>query len=271
MNNREIIYKYKNMIKSGYWGIVSRIRDLISDVQEKSSKYLHIGDNLQKKNFIHNNITYVIIYNKNYNDINLYLLTIENSFQFGIILFQKENKDIAIIQDLFAFGGPNVSQIEVMEESILITNLMILICKKMNIKKILVKDNTIYKIYKPNTKEYNKFTSGIDLNMDIYYTLITGKPWYSQFGFINCNKRERKYIEDNYKKLKDKKVKDYNKDIFIDIQFIDMYEKYKETDIKEFIHILKINNIEKFLQVYDILYQKLGLNYIMYKKYYLEL
>jgi hypothetical protein len=135
MNNREIIYKYKNMIKSGYWGIVSRIQDLISELQEKSSKYLHIGDNLQKKNFIHNNISYVIIYNKNYNDINLYLLTIENSFQFGIILFQKQNKDIAIIQDLFAFDGPNFSQIEVMADSILITNLMILICKKMNIKK----------------------------------------------------------------------------------------------------------------------------------------
>ena len=271
MNNREIREQYKNMINSKYWGITIRMNDLISDLVDQSPIHKQIGSNLQKDTLIHNSIEYIIIHNKEYNDFNFHLVTIKDSVQFGIILFQRDNKDIAMFQDAFAYGGANVSQIEFTNDTILITKLMIKICKKMNIKKILVEDNLFLKIFKPNTSEFYKFVSGYELELNKFYTMINGKPWYSQFGFINSKKNDQNNINHNYKKLLNKKVKDYPKNIFIEKEFIDLYDKHKESDIKEFINLLKIHNVEMFNRIDHILYENLELKDIRNKHYYLVL
>jgi hypothetical protein len=270
MNNRLIIQEYKNMIRSLYWGIVSRMNDLLNS-KYNSSINGNIGGCLQKNTLTINNIKYIIIHNKEFNDINFHLVTIENSVQFGILLFQKNNKDIALFQEAYAYGGCNYSHIENLKDSKLITKLIIKICKKKKIKRIIIEDNSIYKIILPNTSDFEKFTRGRDFDLDIYYTLITGKPWYTQFGFKNLKNKDYKNMIHNYNILNNKKVRDFSKNIFIDQKFIKLYDQYLDLNITVFNNILFNYDNDLFLHIYDDLFDKLNLIKFHDKHYYLDL
>ena len=94
---------------------------------------------------------------------------------------------------------------------------------------------------------------------------------YSQFGFINSNDKDQQKIIDNFNKLNGKKVSDFPKEIFIKQKFIDLYDKYTDNDIKEFIRLLSLFDIKRFYDIYDKLYTNLGLENIKNKEYYMKL
>ena len=83
--------------------------------------------------------------------------------------------------------------------------------------------------------------------------------------------KDQQKIIDNFNKLNSKKVSDFPKEIFIHKKFIDIYEKYKNSDIKEFIRMLSLYDIKIFYDIYDKLYKNLGLRHIKNKEYYLDL
>jgi beta-lactamase class D len=101
--------------------------------------------------------------------------------------------------------------------------------------------------------------------------MIKGYPWYIQFGFNNSFPEENLKIKNNYNKLKGKKVKDYDKNIFIDLEFNKFAKDNKELSIKSFIKSLCNHNIEKFNRVYQQIYLNLNLERLNNKEYYLEL
>ena len=138
----DIINQYKNMINVKYWGIQCRITNLINE--ERQHKQL--GGDLKKITIDNNDIKYNIVYNNNPNDLNIQLLTIDGSLQCGIILFDKDNKTEAIFQDVHAYDNCYQSTVENTSHGKMIVKLMIEICKKKNIKKILLSDNSIKKI-----------------------------------------------------------------------------------------------------------------------------
>ena len=134
---------------------------------------------------------------------------------------------------------------------------MIEICKKKNIKKILLSDNSIKKI--------DKYI----LDMKIYYTMINGYPWYVQFGFKNISDNE--ILKENYLILKGKKVKDFKENVFINKKFIELSKENLNMSIKKFIKLLSQYDINIFTDIYKKMYYKLKLKEIKNNQYYLEI
>lgn len=249
----DIINQYKNMINVKYWGIQCRITNLINE--ERQHKQL--GGDLKKITIDNNDIKYNIVYNNNPNDLNIQLLTIDGSLQCGIILFDKDNKTEAIFQDVHAYDNCYQSTVENTSHGKMIVKLMIEICKKKNIKKILLSDNSIKKI--------DKYI----LDMKIYYTMINGYPWYVQFGFKNVSDNE--ILKENYLILKGNKVKDFKENVFINKRFIELSKENLDMSIKKFIKLLSHYDINIFTDVYKKMYDKLKLKEIKNNQYYLEI
>jgi len=250
------ITKYRTLFNPFYFGITSTIQNIIRDYNIPNPM---IGGEIKKINIDNNIIKADIVYNKEHDGIILQILNLKDKSECGVILIHSDDKSTAIIQVLQGNDSCYASTLHRSNDGKIIMKLLIQLCKFYKIKKILLADRS--------TKKIGKY----DLDLKIYYTLINGKPWYSQFSFINSNDKDQQKIIDNFNKLNGKKVSDFPKEIFIKQKFIDLYDKYKDNDIKEFIRMLSLYDIKRFYDIYDKLYKNLDLRNIKNKEYYLNL
>ena len=141
----------------------------------------------------------------------------------------------------------------------IIVKLMIALCKKYHIKKILLADNSRIAIGK------------YDLDLKLFYTMIRGYPWYVQFGFKNVDQEDYLIVKHNYGLLKGKKVSDFNENIFIDNKFIKLAKTNQDMSIKQFIKEICNYDDKLFHGLYEDIYRNLGLIKPKHKQYYLNL
>jgi hypothetical protein len=255
-NKWKLIRQYKNMINSNYHGISLRLTELLRD--DKYSNKL-IGGELKKISYNTGEVIFNIEKNDDPTDLHIQLLTINGSKQCGLIIIDPEKKTEASFQDIHANDGCYISTIENSNDGKNIVELMIELCKYYGIKRIELKDTSIKKI------------ENYDLELSMYYTMIKGVPWYVQFGFKNIDKEEQDKISRNFMKLKDKKVGDFNENVFIVDIYINLCRKFKNIPIKIFIKMISYYNLKLFANIYDKIYDNLKLEKIIKKVYYLEL
>lgn len=256
MLNYEYFHLYRKAINPLYWGLHTLINNLISDHNLSNHQ---IGGEITKFLVDDQKLKANVVYNKNFEEISIQILNLTGTDECGVIIIYKENPTTAIIQNIQGKDNCYESTIDKTNDGKIIMKLLIKLCKYYKIKKILLSDNSVKKI--------NKIT----LELPIYYTMIKGYPWYVQFGFNNSFPEENLKIKNNYNKLKSKKVKDYNKNIFIDQEFIKFAEDNRELSIKSFIKSLCNHDIEKFNKVYQQIYLNLNLERLNNKEYYLDL
>jgi hypothetical protein len=166
-----------------------------------------------------------------------------------------------------------------------IINSIIEISKFANMKKIQLTDNSYHtckNIY--NKGDNSKFT----FRLDIANTLTNGVPYYYKYGFKYSQEKDHINAKKNNKKLKKylTSILDINKltslitiklnkielskeTIDKDIQnIIDLYNKYKDHNIKKFLYHLKYEYCQIFSLIYTYIFENLKLyNYydkIMY-------
>jgi hypothetical protein len=248
--------KYRTLFNPFYFGITSTIQNIIRDYNIPNPM---IGGEITKLSIDNNIIKADIVYNKEHDGIILQVINLKDKTACGVILIYSDDKSTAIIQTLQGNDSCYASTLHRSNEGKIIMKILIKLCKFYKIKKILLADRS--------TKKIGKY----ELDLKIYYTLINGKPWYCQFGFINSNYTDQQTIIDNFNILNGKKVSDFPKEIFIHKKFIDIYDKYKNNDIKEFIRMLSLYDITIFYELYDKFYTNLGLKHIKNKEYYMNL
>jgi hypothetical protein len=248
--------KYRTLFNPFYFGITSTIQNIIRDYNISNPM---IGGEITKLSIDNNIIKADIVYNKEHDGTIIQVINLKDKTECGVILIHSDDKSTAIIQTLQGNDFCYASTLHRSNEGKIIMKILIKLCKFYKIKKILLADRS--------TKKIGKY----ELDLKIYYTLINGKPWYCQFGFINSNDTDQQTIIDNFNILNDKKVSDFPKEIFIHKKFIDIYDKYKNNDIKEFIRMLSLYDITIFYELYDKIYTNLGLKHIKNKEYYMNL
>ena len=256
MTTHHYLNLYRNAINSKYWGLHTLINNIISDTNIHQKQ---IGGKITKFTVDNQQIKADVVYNKDFDDISIQIINLKGKEDCGVIVIYKEDKTTAIIQNIKGMDNCYESTIDKTNDGKIIMKLLIELCKSYKIKKILLADNSVKKI--------DKFT----LELPIYYTMIRGYPWYVQFGFNNSLPEENLKINNNYNKLRGKKVKDYDRNIFIDPEFIKFTKDNQELSIKSFIKSLSFYNIEKFNRVYQQIYLNLKLERLNNKEYYLEL
>ena len=239
------------MINKKYHGISLRLTNLLEN-------YKQIGGDIKKITIDDHEVTFNMIYNNDDDETSIQLLTIDGSLQCGIILIDKENPIEAIFQDVHAHDNCYDSTIENMSHGKIIVKLMIALCKKYGIKKILLSDNSRIVIDR------------YDLDLKLFYTMTHGYPWYVQFGFKNMDKDDYLIMKKNYKLLKGKKVSDFDKNVFIDQKFIKLAKDNMDMSIKQFIKEICNHDIKLFHSLYEDIYKNLGLIKPKHKQYYLN-
>lgn len=253
----EQIFKYRNLINPNNSNISFGIVQLIK-VQNINNPI--IGGEIKKFTFDNKKIKANIVYNDEFDNLNIKVINLnDNSNECGVILIHKDKKRVAIIEKITGNKDSYKSSSNRSDEGKIIMKIMIELCRQNKIKKIKLGDRS------------HKLIGKYNFDLSIYNTLINGQPLYSQFRFINDKEEEQEKIKENYKKLNNKKVKYFQKEIFINKKFMDIYDKYKENDIKEFIRMLSIYDINIFYDIHIKLYENLKLQYIFFREYYLYL
>ena len=247
---------YRKAINSSYWGLHTLINNILIDT---NINHKQIGGEIKKFTIDNKQIKADVVYNKDFEEISIQVMRLIGTEECGVIIIYRDNPTTAIIQNIQGKDKCYETTISKTNDGKIIMKLLIELCRFYKIKKILLSDNSIIKI--------DKFT----FELPIYYTMIKGYPWYVQFGFKNSFPDEQEKIRNNNIKLKGKKVKDFDKNIFVDKEFIHLAEENKDVSIKNFIKSISYHNIEKFNRVYQQIYQNLKLERLNNKEYYLEL
>jgi len=252
MNNYDYIRLYKNTINPSYFGLPTLINNLLSEhnINEKQ-----IGGVIKKFSVDNQEIKADVVYNKDFEEISIQIMSLIGNEECGVIIIYRENPTTAIIGNIQGKDTCYQSTIDKTNNGKIIMKLLIDLCKFYQCNKIKLADNAIKKL------------GDYSFNMSMYYTMIKGYPWYCQFGFKNSYREDQEKIIKNYHKLHNKKVKDFNKNIFIDKQFIDIYDKYIDENIKDFIKLLSTFYVKNFFDTYQNIYINLGLEFINSKNY----
>lgn len=246
------ISKFRKLIKIQFIGISSLLQKLIEKYNIKNHQ---IGGEIKKIRVGNNDINIDIVFDSYDEGSTIHVVNLKDKTDCGVILIYNNNKTKAVIQNIRGNDNCYMPTIKNMSNGKIIMKILIEICRNNGIRKIVLGDIS--------KKQIGKYL----FNLSKYNTMINGKPWYSQFGFINTKQQDK--IDYNYNLLFNKKVRDFDKNIYINKTFIDIYDKYKDNDIKEFIKLLSIYDIKIFYKIYKKLYKKLGLKSIKNKNYYL--
>lgn len=254
MNKFDLIRKYRNLVNSKYYGISLRMAHLLDSYTQIGGDIISVPvDNVKYK--------VNVLHNEDDEGVELQLVTIDGSLQCGLILIDKTIKKntTAIVQDIHAYDKCYETTIEDKKTGRAVMRIMIELCKKIGMKKIVLTDSS----HIPCEK--------YSLDLKLVNTMKYGAPWYHQFGFRCEDKVNRDIVRYNYNILKDKKVKDFNKKIFIDEEYIKLSNKYSEVMIGKYIEKISKDDCAKFAKYYKDIYKNLGLKEITSNIMYLDL
>lgn len=254
--NYKIIHNFRDSIDYKYMGLHALIGELLDKAKLNT---VQIGGVLTKFKVDNENIKADVVYNKYSDRTIIQIVRLVGTETCGVIIIDKENKKEAVIQNVQGKDHCYVSTIDNTSNSKIIVRLLIEICKYYNIRKIRLGDNT------------HKTINNFKFELPYLYTLIKGYPWYIQFGFKNVNEEDQNKIINNYKLLKNKKVKDFDIKVFIDSEIIKFAKDNQETDIKIFIKNVTQFYTKNFINFYKKIYYNLDLQDISNREYYLDI
>jgi hypothetical protein len=239
----------------------------------------HGGNKVKKinkvlENFEEYNIKLDVLETEN-KDIQINFFTLDNkTICFAVIINQDEQ--IATLENLM-FDQKCLHELDPKDVTCKLITIIKEICRQLNMKKIELTDYSHYNCG-------SKYT----LNLKYANTLTSGQPYYYKYGFkfsredvhksVKYNKKRLENIKTsdiNIKKLKDL-CKDKLKDIKIEkderkkiIKYIEeLYEKYKDDNIKIFLNEIKYKFCILFsliiFNLFNILELKMYTNKLMH-------
>ena len=211
------------------------------------------------------------------------IFNINRVFTCALFIIDNEEK-ITFIRDLRSDSTCVKDNDNIMKY---IINSIIEISKKSNMTQIQLTDNSFHtcnNIYK--ISDNSKFT----IRLDIANTLTNGFPYYYKYKFKYLTEKNHINAKKNHKKLKEYLTEILDKDKLInlikkklnkiglsqekinkDIEgILEIYNKYKDSNIKNFLYDLKYKYCQIFSLIYLYLFEMLKLNnyydHIMYYK-----
>ena len=185
-----------------------------------------------------------IIKTKTDQEIEIQLLTLDKNDiqQCGLILLDSKNK-IGYINDIHFYNTCIKGKIN---NGSLLMKSMIEICKKNNMKQII--------LYDKSTKLcLNKYK----FQLKYLYTLLHGYPWYSKFNFTPLLDKDIKVFKHNYNIMKNLKIGDI-KEI---LQKLNIYpiENYDNKYARHLFSKIVEKDCKLFYDIYEQLYKSIGL------------
>jgi hypothetical protein len=194
------------------------------------------------------------------NNLDISLITIDGAVHCGTILINKSKPKEAILEDMHAFDNCYETTIEDKKSGKIVMKILIELCKEKGVEVIKLADISHIPCGSSNS-----------LDLKMVYTMTHGVPWYHQFGFIPKKSIDKEIMKHNYLIMKDKKVKDVKKEVFISEEYMKLYDKYKEELLISFIERLGKRDCKTFLIYYKTIYKNLGLLELIGKKMILKL
>ena len=262
------LYKNNKSQLSSILGIFYNIKTDFQIINKSKNKKLifkyQYGGEIKSYNFENNNYYYNVEYAKSKDNSSneVHLVTInEGTMGCGLILIDNKThhaniQSVADYSDCIKCDNPNIKY----KVGAIMMQIIIEECKKLNVKKITLEDNS------------KKYFSGSSIELIYYRTMAQGTPYYSKFGFkhttplkvrnnqnnwltnptITKNKIKKifnKDIEDNEEnskiiKLFYKIVDKYTDNIIVSDFVIKFFDKavIKEKDISEKRNLKLVNN-----------------------------
>ena len=207
------LYKNDKSQLSSILGIFYNIKTDFQIINKSKNKKLIFkyqdGGKIKSYNFENNNYYYNVEYAKSKdNSINeVYLITInDGTTGCGLILIdnkmnQANIQSVADYSDCIKCDNPNIKY----KVGAIMIHIMIEECKKLNVKKITLEDNS------------KKYFSGSSIELIYYRTIAQGTPYYSKFGFKHTTPLKVRNNQNNWLTnptiTKNKIKKIFNKDI----------------------------------------------------------
>lgn len=254
------------------------------DIKFKNIKKVQYGGKI-KKYTIENQKYYVdieksLIDDNNDNEYEISFMSLQNENTVcGIMLINNITKE-AIIQDIgnMEYCVTDINSKDIKKKGYIIMNIMIHICKKNNISKILLSDNSYYTC-ENNSKHKIQLIYG--------RTLTHCLPYYTKFGFRPVFDTSKKILKKNYKLIKTVKVKNINlikiiKKVITQnvelkkyIKLIPVIDKKlvenKDDLLIDFLKYFMDKYCDLFYYTYLQIFQKLKLEMYLDKKFQLKL
>ena len=167
------------------------------------------GGKIKSYNFENNNYYYNVEYAKSKDNSSneVHLVTInDGTVGCGLILIDNKThyaniQSVADYSDCIKCDNPNIKY----KVGAIMIQIMIEECKKLNVKKITLEDNS------------KKYFSGSSIELIYYRTMAQGIPYYSKFGFKHTTRLKVRNNQNNWLSnptiTKNKIKKIFNKDI----------------------------------------------------------
>jgi hypothetical protein len=193
------------------------------------------GGKIKSYNFENNNYYYNVEYAKSTKDNSInevYLITINNGTTgCGLILIDNKThyaniQSVADYSDCIKCDNPNIKY----KVGAIMMQIMIEECKKLNVKKITLEDNS------------KKYFSGSSIELIYYRTMAQGTPYYSKFGFKHTTPLKVRNNQNNWltnptitknkiKKIFNKDIEDNEENSKIILLFYKIVDKYTDNII----------------------------------------
>ena len=233
------LYKNNKSQLSSILGIFYNIKTNFQIINKSKNKKLFFkyqdGGKIKSYNFENNNYYYNVEYAKSTKDNSInevYLITINNGTTgCGLILIDNKThyaniQSVADYSDCIKCDNPNIKY----KVGAIMMQIMIEECKKLNVKKITLEDNS------------KKYFSGSSIELIYYRTMAQGIPYYSKFGFKHTTPLKVRNNQNNWltnptitknkiKKIFDKDIEDNEENSKIIKLFYKIVDKYTDNII----------------------------------------
>ena len=233
------LYKNDKSQLSSILGIFYNIKIDFQIINKSKNKKLIFkyqdGGKIKSYNFENNNYYYNVEYAKSTKDNSInevYLITINNGTTgCGLILIDNKThyaniQSVADYSDCIKCDNPNIKY----KVGAIMMQIMIEECKKLNVKKITLEDNS------------KKYFSGSSIELIYYRTMAQGIPYYSKFGFKHTTPLKVRNNQNNWltnptitknkiKKIFDKDIEDNEENSKIIKLFYKIVDKYTDNII----------------------------------------
>ena len=231
------LYKNDKSQLSSILGIFYNIKTDFQIINKSINKYLHFENQLggEIKNLSINNnkyyynVEYAKPLNKEYKNNEVYLITVnEGTRGCGLILidnkiYHANIQSVSDYSECIKCENPNIKY----KVGAIMMQIIIDECKKLNIKKITLEDNS------------KKYFSGYSIELIYYRTIAQGTPYYSKFGFKHITPLKVRNNQNNWN----------TKPIITKSKIIKLFDNNVDKDIEDNSDIIKLFNkiVDKFI------------------------
>ena len=232
------LYKNDKSQLSSILGVFYNIKTDFQIINKSINKSLHFKNQLggEIKNISINNnkyyynVEYAKPLNKEYKSNEVYLITVnEGTRGCGLILIDNKThhaniQSVSDYSECIKCDNPNIKY----KVGAIMMQIIIEECKKLNVKKITLEDNS------------KKYFSGSSIELIYYRTMAQGTPYYSKFGFKHTTPLKVRNNQNNWltnptitknklKKIFNKDIEDNEENSKIILLFYKIVDKYTDN------------------------------------------